>query len=55
MMETTLEALAGYALDHGTTQRCVIAEALAKYGVRVAAGDLEDRPLPRHRGGRGLS
>jgi hypothetical protein len=55
MMETTLEALAGYALDHGTTQRRVIAEALAKYGVRVAACDLEDRPLPRRRGGRGLS
>ena len=52
MTEATLEALAGYALDHATTQRRVIAEALAKHGVRVAARDLEDRPLPRRRGGR---
>ena len=50
MMESTLEALAIYTLDNGTTQRRVIAEALAKYGVRVAARDLEDRPLPRRRG-----
>jgi hypothetical protein len=52
MTEATLEALAGYALDHGTTQRRVIAEALAAHGVRVAARDLEDRPQPRRRGGR---
>jgi hypothetical protein len=51
MTESTLEALAAYALDQGTTQRRVIAEALAKHGVRVAARDLEDRPLPRRRGG----
>jgi hypothetical protein len=51
MMETTLEALAGFARSQGTTQRRVIAEALAKHGVRVAARDLEDRPLPRRRGG----
>ena len=53
MMEDTLEALAGYALDHGTTQRRIIAEALAKHGVRVSARDLEDRPQPRRRGGKG--
>jgi hypothetical protein len=51
MMEATLEALASYALDHGTTQRRVIAEALAKHGVRVTARDLQDRPQPRRRGG----
>jgi hypothetical protein len=51
MTEATLEALASYALGHGTTQRRVIAEALAKHGVRVAARDLQDRPLPRRRGG----
>ncbi len=51
MMEATLEALAAYALDKGTTQRRVIAEALAKHGVRVSARDLEDRPQPRRRGG----
>jgi hypothetical protein len=50
MMEATLEALASYALDQGTTQRRVIAEALAKHGVRVAPRDLEDRPQPRRRG-----
>jgi hypothetical protein len=51
MMEATLEALASYALNRGTTQRCVIAEALAKHGVRVAPRDLQDRPQPRRRGG----
>jgi hypothetical protein len=51
MTEATLEALAAHALEQGTTQRRVIAEALAKHGVRVAARDLEDRPLPRRRGG----
>jgi hypothetical protein len=51
MTEATLEALATHALDHGTTQRRVIAEALAKQGVRVAARDLEDRPLRRRRAG----
>jgi hypothetical protein len=50
MMEATLEALASYAFKHGTTQRRVIAEALAKHGVQVAARDLEDRPQPRRRG-----
>jgi hypothetical protein len=50
MMEATLDALASYALDHGTTQRRVIAEALAKYGIRVSSRDLEDRPQPRRRG-----
>jgi hypothetical protein len=50
MMEATLEALAGYALDHGTTQRRVIAEALAKHGVRVSPRDLQDRPQHRRRG-----
>jgi hypothetical protein len=52
MTEATLEALASYALDQGTTQRRVIADALAKHGVRVAARDLQDRPQPRRRGGR---
>lgn len=51
MTEATLEALASYALQRGTTQRRVIAEALAKHGIRVAGRDLEDRPLPRRRGG----
>ncbi len=50
MMEETLEALATYAQDQGTTQRRVIAEALVKYGVRVSARDLQDRPIPRRRG-----
>ena len=50
MMEETLEALASYAIDQGTTQRRVIAEALAKHGVRVSARDLQDRPQPRRRG-----
>lgn len=48
--EATLEALATFALEHGTTQRRVIAEALAAHGVKVAARDLEDRPPPRRRG-----
>jgi predicted DNA binding CopG/RHH family protein len=52
MTEATLEALANYAVDHGTTQRRVIAEALAAHGIRVSARDLEDRPLPRRRGRR---
>lgn len=52
MTEATLEALAAYALGQGTTQRRVIADALAKHGVRVAARDLQDRPQPRRRGGR---
>jgi hypothetical protein len=51
MTEATLEALAARALKEGTTQRRIIAEALAKHGVRVAARDLEHRPLPRRRGG----
>jgi hypothetical protein len=50
MMEATLEALASYALGQRTTQRRVIAEALAKHGVRVAPRDLQDRPQPRRRG-----
>jgi hypothetical protein len=52
MTEATLEALAGHALEHGTTQRRVIAEALAARGIIVSARDLEDRPQPRRRGGR---
>jgi hypothetical protein len=52
MMEATLEALASYAIDQRTTQRRVIAEALAKHGVRVSARDLQDRPQPRRRGRR---
>jgi hypothetical protein len=51
LTETTLEALADYALQHGTTQRRVIAEALASRGIHVAGRDLEDRPPPRRRGG----
>ena len=50
LMEATLDALASYALQHGTTQRRVIAEALAARGIHVAARDLEDRPPPRRRG-----
>ena len=50
LTEATLEALATYALDHRTTQRRVVAEALTAIGIRVAARDLEDRPLPRRRG-----
>ncbi len=50
LTETTLEALASYALAHKTTQRRVIAEALAAKGIEVGARDLEDRPLPRRRG-----
>ncbi len=55
MTEATLEALASYALDQGTTQRRVIAEALAARGLLVAARDLEDRPQPRRRGNRRTS
>jgi len=51
MTEATLEALANRALEQGTTQRRIIAEALAMHGIRVSARDLEDRPLPRRRGG----
>lgn len=50
LTEATLEALAAYALGHETTQRRVIAEALAAKGIKVAARDLEDRPQPRRRG-----
>ncbi len=52
LTETTLEALANFAIERGTTQRRVIAEALAAHGVIVAARDLEDRPPPRRRGAR---
>jgi len=51
LTEATLDALADYALQQGTTQRRVIAEALASRGIQVAGRDLEDRPLPRRRGG----
>jgi hypothetical protein len=51
LTEATLEALADYALEQGTTQRRVIAEALASRGIQVAGRDLEDRPPPRRRGG----
>lgn len=54
LTEATLEALAAYAIDHGTTQRQVIAEALAARGVRVAPRDLKDRPQPRRRGVRNM-
>ena len=50
MTEATLEALAAHALKQKTTQRRIIAEALARSGIRVAARDLEDRPLPKRRG-----
>ena len=50
LTEATLEALADYAHQQGTTQRRVIAEALASRGIHVAARDLEDRPPPRRRG-----
>lgn len=50
LTEATLDALAHYALQHGTTQRRVIAEALASRGIQVAGRDLEDRPPPRRRG-----
>lgn len=52
LTEATLEALATYAQDHQTTQRRIIAEALASKGIMVAPRDLEDRPLPRRRGQR---
>lgn len=51
LTEATLDALADYALQKGTTQRRVIAEALASRGIQVAGRDLEDRPPPRRRGG----
>lgn len=51
LMEATLESLANYALQQGTTQRRLIAESLAARGIQVAARDLEDRPPPRRRGG----
>ena len=50
LTEATLEALASHALRRETTQRRVIAEALAAHGIKVAARDLEDRPQPRRRG-----
>jgi hypothetical protein len=50
MTEQTLEALASFAIEHGTTQRRVVAEALAARGLQVSARDLEDRPQPRRRG-----
>ena len=51
LTEATLESLANYALQQGTTQRRVIAEALAARGIQVSARDLADRPPPRRRGG----
>lgn len=51
LTEATLNALANHALQQGTTQRRVIAEALASRGIQVAPRDLEDRPPPRRRGG----
>jgi hypothetical protein len=50
MMEGTPEALARFALERGTTQRRVIADALAVHGARVSPADLRDRPQPRRRG-----
>lgn len=50
LTEATLEALATHAQDNQTTQRRIIAEALAAKGIKVAPRDLEDRPLPRRRG-----
>lgn len=50
MTEGTLEALARFTIEQDTTQRRVIADALAKYGVDVSPRDLEDRPKPRRRG-----
>ena len=50
MREGTLEALARFAIERGTTQRRVIADALARYGVEVSPRDLEERPKPRRRG-----
>jgi hypothetical protein len=50
LMESTLESLATYAQKNGTTQRRVIAEALAQYGVRVAPRDLQEGPKLRRRG-----
>jgi hypothetical protein len=53
MSEETLEALAAFSRRKKSTQRLVIAEALKAHGVRVGQRDLEDRPLPRRRGGGG--
>lgn len=50
LTEATLDSLADYAVQHGTTQRRIIAEALAARGIQVASRDLEDRPPPRRRG-----
>ena len=50
LTEATLNALADYAFQNGTTQRRTIAEALAGRGIQVSARDLEDRPPPRRRG-----
>lgn len=50
MTEGTLEALARFVIERGTTQRRVIAEALAQYGVQVSSYDLKERPQPRRRG-----
>ena len=50
LTEITLDALANYAQQQGTTQRRVIAEALASRGIQVAGRDLEDRLPPRRRG-----
>lgn len=48
--EASLEALAGYTSEHGTTQRRAIAEALEAKGIKVVARDSENRPRPRRRG-----
>lgn len=50
LTEETLEALATYAIEHGITQRQLIAEGLAKRGIAVARHDLDDRPAFRRRG-----
>lgn len=50
LTEATLDSLADFALQHGTTQRRVIAEALVARGIQVSGRDLEDRPPPRRRG-----
>ena len=54
LTEATLEALADHAFQHGTTQRRIIAEALAARGIPVASRDLQDRPPPRRRGSRNV-
>jgi hypothetical protein len=50
LTERTAEALASHALQHGITQRRIVAEALAAKGIDVSPRDLEDRPQPRRRG-----